>query len=205
CSVETLMGMDLLNPNPAALMYQTGYLTIKNYDRRSDTVTLGIPNREVRKGLFDVLLPFYVKVRQGTVEGVVSDLILAILDGKPAEMIELLDIFLAGVPYELKMENENNLHNALYILLTLIGIKTDAEVHTSDGRIDLIIKTDDYIYIIELKFDSDSHTAMRQIELKDYERPYLNDSRRIFRIGVNFSSKTRHLDKPFISEVRDNL
>ena len=201
CSMRALSGMDLLSPNPIALMYQTGYLTIKNYDRSSDMVSLGVPNRVVEQGLFEVLRPYYVKVKSGLVESLVSDIILDILDGKPDAMMEKLDIFLAGIPYDMKMENENNFHNALYILLTLIGVKADTEVRTSDGRMDLVIKTDKFIYIIELKFDEDAETAIQQINEKNYAYPYTLDSRRIFIIGANFSSKTRHMDKPIISEI----
>ncbi len=201
CSMQTLSGMDLLSPNPIALMYQTGYLTIKQYDYLSDMVSLGIPNREVEQGLFEVLLPYYVKVKRGLVESVVNDLILDILDGNPKEFMKNLDIFLAGIPYDMKMEDENNFHNAMYILLTLIGIKTETEVHTSDGRIDLVIKTDKFIYIIELKFDKSGESGIEQIEDKNYAYPYSSDSRQIFLIGANFSSETRHLDKPVIREI----
>ena len=198
CTFDMLSGLDLRNPNPVALLYQTGYLTIKKYERSTETVTLGIPNIEVKRGLLDVLLPYYVSSRQSTPTGIVFDIIDSIREGRPDDLIRYLDIFLAGIPYKMKMENENNLHNALYILLSLIGIDTKAEVHTSDGRIDLIIYTSEYIYIIELKFDHDSSSALNQIEEKDYGLPYANDPRRIFKIGVNFSSKTRHLDKPVI-------
>ena len=201
CSMSALSGMDLLSPNPIALMYQTGYLTIKHYDLLSDMVSLGIPNREVEQSLFEVLLPYYVKVKRGLVESVVSDLIIDILDGNPQGLIKNLDIFLAGIPYDMKIENENNFHNALYILLTLIGIRTDTEARTSDGRIDLVVKTDKFIYIIELKFNDNAETAIEQIKEKNYAYPYSHDSRRIFIIGANFSSKTRHLDKPLIFEI----
>ncbi|MDE5868691.1 MAG: ATP-binding protein [Muribaculaceae bacterium] len=201
CSLKDLAGLDLTNPNPVALMYQTGYLTIKNYDFPTDIVTLGMPNREVKQGLFEVLLPYYVNIHRGRVESVVSDLILDILDGNPEGFVDKLDVFLAGIPYDLSMENENNMQNAIYILLTLIGIKTETEVHISDGRIDLIIKTDKFIYIIELKFDKCGEEAIEQIENKNYAYPYSHDPRKIFLIGVNFSSKTPHLDKPIIRSV----
>ncbi|MDE5871782.1 MAG: PD-(D/E)XK nuclease domain-containing protein, partial [Muribaculaceae bacterium] len=87
------------------------------------------------------------------------------------------------------------------ILLTLIGIETETEVRTSHGRIDLVVKTPDYIYVIELKFDRTAKEAMAQISGKEYDLPYRNDGRRIFRIGINFSSETRHLDAPEIEEV----
>ncbi|MDE5791151.1 MAG: ATP-binding protein [Muribaculaceae bacterium] len=205
CSLDSLAGLDLKNADPLALLYQTGYLTIKRYQRKFDTVTLGVPNREVRKGLFDVLLPYYVNVKRGTPASVVRDIINNIELGEPEKLMKNLDIFLAGIPYEMKMEDENNFHNAIYILLTLIGVNAETEVHTSDGRIDLMIKSDDYIYIIELKFDKDSGSALNQIEEKGYAHPYLNDSRQIFCIGANFSSETRHLDninlKSFPKEI----
>ncbi|MBD5329288.1 MAG: AAA family ATPase, partial [Bacteroides sp.] len=78
---------------------------------------------------------------------------------------------------------------------------TETEVHTSDGRIDLIVKTSKFIYIIELKFGKDSQTAINQIEEKQYDLPYRNDARRVFRIGVNFNTTTRRLDQPEIQEI----
>ena len=89
----------------------------------------------------------------------------------------------------------------MYILLSLIGLRTETEVHTSDVRIDLVIKTDQFIYIIELKFDDTAEKAIEQIKDKNYGYPYIGDPRRIFIIGANFSSETRHLDKPAILEM----
>lgn len=197
-----LAGMDLKNADPTALLYQTGYLTIKDYDPRTDTVRLGVPNKEVRETLFENLVPFYIKVKRGTPLGVVFDIIDALRDGRPEKMVRDLDVFLSGVPYDMIMDDENNLHNAIYILLTLIGTETETEVRTSHGRIDLVVKTPDYIYIIELKFDKSAREAMAQIHEKEYALSYISDSRRIFLIGLNFSSKTRHLDEPLIEECR---
>lgn len=199
--MRTLEGLDLRSANPVALLYQAGYLTIKDYDVDTDYVTLGVPNLEVRQSLFDDLLPFYVEVRRGTVDSVVNDIILDLRSGKPGKFVRDLDIFLAGIPYEMRMDDENNLHNAIYILLTLIGLDTETETHTSDGRIDLVVKTTKFIYIIELKFGRSVEDAMTQIVERRYEYPYINDPRRIFNIALNFSSATRHLDPPIISEV----
>ena len=163
-------------------------------------MTLGVPNREVKESLFEHLVPFYTKVRRGTAMGVVFDIIDDLRDGRPGKMVRDLDVFLSGVPYDMHMDDENNLHNAIYILLTLIGTEMETEVRTSHGRIDLVVKTTDYI--IELKFDKTAEEAMAQIKEKEYDLPYRNDGRRIFRIGVNFSSATRHLDEPLIEEVQ---
>ena len=200
-SMSTLEGLDLKSANPVALLYQTGYITIKDYDFESDYVTLGVPNLEVRQSLFDDLLPYYVKTRRGTADLVVQNIIQDLRSGNPEKFVRDLDIFLAGIPYEMKMDDENNLHNALYILLTLIGVAVETEVHTSDGRIDLVVKTPRFVYIIELKFDKSAEEAMTQIEEKQYALPFANDPRRLFKIGLNFSSTTRHLDAHRIEEV----
>lgn len=201
CPLDTLAGMDLTNPDPTALMYQTGYLTIKNYDSSTDIVTLGIPNEEVSKGLFNMLLPYYVKIKNGSADSVVMDIIESIKCGKPETLIDLLDTFLAGVPYELKIDSENNLQNALFILLRLIGMEVRVEVHTTSGRMDILIETPDFIYIVELKYDRTSEEGARQIENKEYALPFRFDGRKVFKIGVNFSASTRHLDTPVITRM----
>lgn len=193
-SLRNLAGLDLRNADPTALLYQTGYLTIGSYDFDTETVRLKVPNNEVKKGLFNDLLPFYVKTRRRSVEGVVIDMIYAIRQGEPDEMMKNLDAYFAGIPYDLKIEDENNFQNAFYILLTLLGIDTKAEAHTSNGRIDLLIETPGYIYIIELKYDASPGDALRQIEEKQYARKFLGDSRRLFKIGVGFSSATRRIE-----------
>lgn len=192
--LDRLAGLDLSNADPTALLYQTGYLTIADYDYRNDTVRLKVPNNEVKEGLFNDLLLYYVKVKRGSAESVVTDIIYGIQDGKPEKMMKSLDTFFAGIPYDLKIEDENNFQNALYILLTLIGVDTKTEVHTSDGRIDLLIETPKYIYIIELKYDSTPGDALRQIEEKQYERKFSSDPRQIFKVGIGFSSHTRRIE-----------
>ncbi|MDE6740726.1 MAG: AAA family ATPase, partial [Muribaculaceae bacterium] len=119
--IDRLAGLDIRNADPTALLYQTGYLTISSYDVRNDTVRLKVPNQEVKEGLFTDLLQFYVKVKGGSAESVVQDLTDAIDNGNPEQMMKNLDAYFAGIPYDLKLDNENNFHNAFYILTTLIG------------------------------------------------------------------------------------
>ncbi|MDE6753460.1 MAG: ATP-binding protein [Muribaculaceae bacterium] len=196
---DNLAGLDLRNADPTALLYQTGYLTIAHYELKRDTVRLKVPNDEVKEGLFNELLPFYVKVRRGTTAGVVREIIDSISYGEPEEMMRNLEAFFAGIPYDLRIDNENNFHNAFYILMTLIGIDAKTEVHTSDGRIDLLIETPEFIYIIELKYDRSAEEALRQINEKEYARKFQTDSRKLFKIGVSFSSKTRCIENWIIS------
>ncbi len=195
---RSLAALDLKGPDPTALLFQAGYLTIKNYDWQTDTVQLGVPNKEVKESLFEELLPFYLQVKRGAPMKTVLDLIDDIRDGRPERMVKDLDIFLSAIPYDMKIDNENNFHNAIYILLTLIGFEIETEVRTSDGRIDLVLKTPKFIYIIELKFDKSAREAIDQIERKQYALLYAGDPRRIFKIGLNFSKTTRRLDPPEI-------
>ncbi len=193
-TLKRLAGLDLRNANPTALLYQSGYLTIAEYYIQTDTVRLKVPNDEIREGLFNELLPFYLKPKAGDAQGIVADIIDNFNEGEPEMLMKNLENYFASIPYDLKIENENNFQNALYILLTLIGIDTKAEMHTSDGRIDLLIETKKYIYIIELKHDSSPEEALRQIEEKRYALKYASDSRKVFKIGINFSSKTRRIE-----------
>lgn len=194
CDIDTLKGLDLRSMDPLALMYQTGYLTIKNYDKTTELIQLGIPNREVRQDIFKVLIPYYVNVKRGGSEATVRKIINNILNGKPEDMMKALQAYFAGIPYDLKMEDENNFQNAFYILTSLIGIKTYAEVRTSEGRIDILIETHKYVYIIKLKYNGSAEEAIMQIDAKNYTRKHNSEERKVFKIGVNFSSKTRCIE-----------
>lgn len=193
-SLNDLAGLDLLNADPTALLYQAGYLTIADYDYEYEEVRLKVPNEEVKRGLFNDLLNYYLKPRRGMVKTVIDGITRSIRNGDPEQMMKSLDAYFAGIPYDLELDNENNFHNAFYILTTLIGIDAKAEVHTSDGRIDLLIETPKYIYVIELKYDGTPEQALHQIEEKGYARKFATDSRKLFRIGVNFSSSTRRIE-----------
>ncbi|MDE6511235.1 MAG: ATP-binding protein, partial [Muribaculaceae bacterium] len=192
--LRRLAGLDLLNADPTALLYQAGYLTIADYDCEYEEVRLKVPNEEVKRGLFNDLLRCYLKPRRGTVRTVIDGITRGIRNGEPERMMKELTAYFAGIPYDMKMENENNFHNAFYILTTLIGIDAKAEVHTSDGRIDLLIETPRYIYVIELKYDGTPEEALRQIEEKGYARKFATDPRKLFKIGVSFSSETRRIE-----------
>ena len=133
---------------------------------------------------------------------VASDILTNILKGEPSKLMKNIDIFLGGIPYDMKMENENNFHNAVYILLRLIGAQVETEVMTSDGRMDLLIRTGKFIYIIELRYGRDAEAALSQIEEKEYFISFLNDPRPIFCIGANFNPSTRRLDAPAIEEIK---
>ena len=192
--LDDLAGLDLLNADPTALLYQAGYLTIADYDMEENAVRLKIPNEEVRKGLFKDLLSAYLKPKKGTVKTIMDGIVKGINTGAPEMMMKNIDAYFAGIPYDLKVENENNFHNIFYVLTTLIGLDAKAEVHTSNGRVDMLIETPNFIYIIELKYNSTPDDALRQIEEKGYARKFAVDPRQLFKIGVNFSSESRRIE-----------
>ena len=201
CEPDELKGFDLLDPKPLPLLYQTGYITIKNYNRKLRKVRLGIPNREVKEGFYKMLLPSYVNVRTSTPRETLERISDSFILGNPESAMKSLQSYFAGIDYKLRMDNENNFHNAFFLLIDLLGLTTRAEAHTSDGSIDIVVKTDDYIYIIELKYDHTAQEALRQIEEKRYARPYLNDPREVICIGAAFSSQTRCIEDWIIKRL----
>ena len=109
--------------------------------------------------------------------------------------MERLQSFLAGCPYELARDIELHYQNVLFIVFRLAGLYTKVEYHTSRGRIDLVLQTTDYIYVMEFKLDGSAEEAIAQIEEKQYSLPFRNDRRKVFEIGVNFSSQARNIDR----------
>lgn len=195
CTQDDLKGLDLLTPQPLALLYQTGYLTIKSYNSKLKRYRLGIPNREVKDGLYKVLLPYYVQSRSDDEpKRLVGDMVMYFILGDADQAMKCMQAYFAGVHFKMRMDNENNFHNAFFLLTNLVGLETETESATSDGQIDITVKTYDYIYVIELKYDGSAEQALRQIEEKKYDRKYQMDDRQIIRIGVNFSSETRCIE-----------
>ena len=194
CSLTELQGMDLTDVNPTALLYQTGYITIKGYNDKRQRYKLGIPNREVKEGFFNELLPYYQKTKHTRLNDTVVQIADGFIDGEPDEAMSAMQAYFAGIDYSLKIENENNFHNAFFLLTNLLGLETKVESHTSEGRIDIEVTTDEFIYVIELKYDHTAEEALKQIEEKHYARKYHTDRRKVFLIGVAFSSRTRCIE-----------
>lgn len=204
CSLNTLMGFDLLKTDPISLLYQAGYLTIKDYDPEVDVFRLGIPNKEVKEAFYTTLIPFYTGIEEDNSMKWTQDMRVALTRGDAERFMKLLQAYFAGINYELKMGNENNFQSAVYILVSLIGLNAKAEEHTSAGRIDLLVETGKFIYIIEFKFNGTAQEAMNQINEKGYALKFAADPRRIIKIGANFNSKTRTLDTPLIELYKNN-
>ena len=178
-----------------ALLYQTGYLTIKSYDREYDLFILGIPNQEVKVGFLEFLLPSYSNIKNDEVASTLNLLITDFKNGNPDGVMRTLQTLFAGYGNTLGFGNEENVRNAMMIICNLLGVKINAEYATSNGRIDLLIETDRFIYIIELKFDKSAAEALQQIHDRQYARPFQLDTKHLFKIGANFSSSERTLSE----------
>ena len=200
-SVDMLDNISALNINPLALFYQTGYLTIKDYDKSTRFYTLGYPNKEVESGLMDSILNAFGHIHDSKI--LVSDLKTYLENGRTEDFVLTLKAFFARIPYDLRKNierYENYYHTIFYVLMRLIGMDAEAEYHTSEGSIDIVIKTVRYIYIIELKINGDASDAIRQIEDKSYCAPFISDHRTLIRLGIGFAQNTPTIDSYIIAD-----
>ena len=186
--------------NPIPVIYQSGYLTIKDYDREFGMYTLGFPNREVEDGFMNFLLPYYSGVDKTRSPFEIKQFVRDVRSGDIDGFMERLQSFLADCPYEMARDIELHYQNVLFIVFRLAGLYTQVEYRTSKGRIDLVLKTGDYIYVMEFKLDGSAEEALNQIEDRQYALPFASDPRRLFKIGVNFSSRTRNIERWIVTE-----
>lgn len=198
---DVLNSIDSTSRNPVPVIYQSGYLTIKDYDSEFGIYRLGFPNREVEEGFVKYLLPYYTTVKSTNSKFEIGRFVREVREGDYDGFFSRLQSFFADTPYEViagqKPERDTELHyrNVLFIVFKLVGLYTNVEYHTSQGRIDLVLQTDRYIYVMEFKLNGTAEETLRQIEEKQYALPFANDSRKLIKIGVNFSSKTRNIER----------
>ena len=197
---EAVGNADVLNSiygddEPLPVIYQSGYLTIKGYNPRFGTYQLGFPNKEVEKGFMEFLVPFYTSVRKDEAPFAIERFVCEVEDGDVDAFFGRLRSFLADSPYELARDLELHYQNVLFILFKLLGLYVNVEYHTSQGRIDMVVQTERYVYVMEFKLDGTAEEALRQIEERQYALPFTSGRRKLFKIGVNFSEKARNIEK----------
>lgn len=193
-TADDLNGMQDIVNRPVPLFFQTGYLTIKDYDREFQEYTLGFPNKEVKNGFLKFIYSYYVPVNPAEGNTTTSKLARALRAGDSYTFMRILEALFANTTYQIQGDAEKNFQYAMYIIMELLGEYVQAERSTCNGRIDLLLQTRDYIYIIELKIDSTADAALQQIEDKGYARPFVNDDRKLFKIGVSFSTANRRIE-----------
>ena len=192
---DVLNSIDSESTNPIPVIYQSGYLTIKGYDERFGIYSLGFPNREVEEGFIKFLLPFYTNVNKVEAPFEIQRFVREVESGNCDAFFRRLSSFFADTPYELVRDLELHYQNVLFIVFKLTGFYTKVEYHTSAGRVDLVLQTDKYIYVMEFKLDGTAEEALRQIEEKHYAQPFEADGRTLFKVGVNFSHETRNIEQ----------
>lgn len=195
-SSSMLDNLSVFQTDPVSLFYQTGYLTIKNYDQTTELYTLGYPNREVEQGVMNDILKVYT-LDSTDVRVTITLMKESLKNGKPEKFISILKSFFAGIPSKLRRhvgEYENYYHTIFYCIASLIGLDINVEYNTSEGYIDILIQTTDYIYVIELKINGTSADAISQIDKVHYTDQFENDSRKIFKVGIGFSKTSHNID-----------
>ncbi|MCQ2318741.1 MAG: ATP-binding protein [Bacteroidales bacterium] len=188
--------------DPLAMIYQSGYLTIKGYESVGGTYfyTLDFPNVEVKKGFVALLANDYFKMTN-VQQPLALTINKALMQGRIDDLRDELSSFLASIPYDANYQErvwsyESHYHYTFYLIFRLLSCYTTlTEKANSRGRADMIVETDDYVYIFEFKLDGTAAEALKQIDDKGYAEPYAADSRKLFKIGVGFSSEKKNIDE----------
>ncbi|MDE5790675.1 MAG: ATP-binding protein [Muribaculaceae bacterium] len=198
CPEDMLLAVGINDPNPVPLLFQTGYLTIKRV--MGDIYELQFPNKEVEVGFARYLQPLYLP-EMNDYNGPFSiwEFKEELNGGEPEKFMERMKAMVKAVPYE--QHNEAFYQNLVYLLFTLIGIDSRMEEHTNQGRPDIVVRTEKYIYIFEFKYNGTAEEAMAQIHDRDYPGRFAVDKRKVYLIGANFSTKERGLDEYIIEGV----
>lgn len=193
-SGDFLNSIDSVDRSPIPVMYQSGYLTIKDYDSRFKFYTLGFPNEEVEKGFTDFLLPYYTHINKGEGPMFIGNFVRALEQGRPEDFMRQMQTMFYDTDYKIVGDAELYFQNAFYLITKMLGFYTEVERTMANGRLDMVVKTKEYIYIFEFKYDKSADAALQQIDEKGYARPFAGDGRRIYKIGVNFSRTDRCID-----------
>jgi hypothetical protein len=181
--------------NPIPLIYQSGYLTIKDFNKEFKIYTLGFPNDEVRYGFLNFLVPFYTPITDDKKNFYIGQFVQELRKGDIDSFMQRFEAFFADFPYELNDKTERHYQVVVYLIFKLMGQFTQAEVHSAKGRADAIVQTPDYVYVFEFKLNGTAEEALQQINEKGYASPFLTDSRKVIKVGVEFSAEARNVKR----------
>jgi hypothetical protein len=177
------------------LLYQTGYLTIKNYNEQKRLFELYYPNREVEDAFLAYLLDSFSQLDLGVSEGYLWQLIEALQANDLTSFFEILTVFFARIPYTLQVKREKYYQTIFYLIFTLIGLRVQAEVTTNRGRIDAVIEVKDAIYLFEFKLNGSAESALAQIKSNAYYEQYQRAGKPLHLVGANFSTRKRGISE----------
>ena len=185
---------------PLPMIYQSGYLTIKGFDKEDNTFLLDYPNKEVKEGFLSLVAAGYFNTRE-SIDSWIRSAASQLKKGQLEDFRTGLTSFLASIPYTMRRkenerERERYFHYTFYLIMRLISIYTVyTEKVQSHGRVDCIVETPQYVYIFEFKLDGTAEEALRQIEEKGYAREYEGDTRKLYKVGAVFSSETGTIEE----------
>lgn len=181
--------------DPIPVLYQSGYLTIKEYNSKLRMYRLGFPNEEVRQGFSESLYRYYAPTLMGELDTVVYKYREKVLLEDDIEaFLPYLQTFYDKFPYTIINNNERHYQAVMFTIFSMLGADVKVEEPTPDGRIDMVLKTDTAIYVFELKYNKSADVAIQQIKQKDYAKIYVGDGRKIVKVGINFSEDRRRLE-----------
>ena len=194
-TADVLNSTDPSSLNPIPVIYQSGYLTISGYDEEFELYHLDYPNKEVERGFTRFLIPFYTPMNENNGPATISQLVRDIRSGNVEAFMQRLQAIFADTDYRIVGKRELYFQNAVSVIFKLLGFNLQTERPANGGRMDMVVKTALYIYIIEFKIDKSADAALQQIQEKGYHLPFVTDSRPTILIGVNFSSETRGISE----------
>ncbi|UAY55497.1 ATP-binding protein [Arachidicoccus terrestris] len=198
----SLSTLNVENPNPGSLLFQTGYLTIKNISPDGQVYELGYPNKEVKASLVDGLLSAYREAPSEDSVALMAKVKSDLESGDITGLTHQLNALIATIPYDhWNADTESIFTIITFLTFQFAAIDMHTEVHSSKGRCDLLVKTGRYIYVMELKLDGTAEEALQQVIEKGYLQPYAADIRKKFAVGISFSSKKREIQSYLVKEL----
>lgn len=185
-----------------SVLYQSGYLTIKGFRREFNTVLLGFPNREVEEGFYRQLLKVYAPSADDGTEFSIGEFYRDLNECRMESFMIRLQSLFSDFNYDGfgRIDIEQHYQDVVFVLVKLLGLHVAVEYRTASGRIDLVAKTSDFIYVFEFKMNKSAREALKQIDSKGYLLPFKADGRRMIKIGANFSDRLRTLTDWIIEE-----
>ncbi len=183
------------------LLFQSGYLTIKEYDTNSEEFTLGFPNKEVNKAFWNSLASRFFRCMDGSKAFNLQKCLKEVNEGKPEDFMLSLKSLFADTNSEIEKNKEIHFQNMMAIACKMMGLNVRTEIHSSAGRCDMQILTPRFVYIFEFKINSSPEKAIDQIFEKGYANPFSGDPRSVYVIGANFSTETCTLNSWIIQKL----
>jgi hypothetical protein len=181
------------NMDGLAVLYQSGYLTIIDYNDEFSEYTLDYPNEEVRSAFANALLEHYVHAPTQEVNTLAVRLPKTLAQGNIDDAMNELIPFLAAIPYDITIKQEKYYQTVLYLIFRMLGLYCQSEVKIAAGRIDTLVETGHYVYCFEFKLDGTAEEALRQIDDKDYLLPWQGKGKKLVKVGVAFDSEKRNI------------